>query len=199
VRSCAVSPDGHWVATGNHSNLQGIGATVWEAKSGRLERDFAVGGLCSVGFSSDGHWLATGGGGCRLWKVDTWEEGPTVAPPGEGGAFAFTPDGRVLALDAGLSQVRLVEVDSGAELARLTVPEQTRVAPTCFSPDGAQLVAVGTESQLLYIWDLRALRAELKTLRLDWDRDDYPPAVPAAPSPLRVELDGGTLFPRKAP
>jgi WD40 repeat protein len=198
VRSCAVSPDGRWVATGNHGSLQGIGATVWDAQSGKKAKDFLVGGLCGVGFSPDGRWLATNGGGVRLWKVDTWEEGPPVAQPGEGGAFAFTPDGRVLALSSGLSQVRLVEVDSGAEIARLTVPEQTRLGPECFSPDGTQLVAVGRESQLLYIWDLRALRAELKELDLDWGGDDYPPAA-AAPEPLRVEVDGGTLFPRKMP
>jgi WD40 repeat protein/tRNA A-37 threonylcarbamoyl transferase component Bud32 len=199
VRSCAVSPDGRLVATGNHWNSQGIGATIWDAHSGQAVQDFAVGGACGVGFSPDGRWLATNGGGYRLWRVGTWEEGPRVAPPGEGGSFAFTPDSRVLALDAGFSQVRLVEVDSGTEIARLTVPEQTRVAPQCFSPDGTQLVAVGPESQSLYIWDLRALRAGLRELRLDWDWPDYPPAQPAAPGPLRVELDGGTLFPRNAP
>jgi WD40 repeat protein len=154
-----------------------------------------------VGFSpNDGRWLLTNGGGFRLWKVNTWEEGPRIAQPDDtGGGFVFAPDGRVLALAGGFSELRLVDVDSGTELARLTVPEQTRVGPACFSPDGAQLVAVGSESQLLYIWDLRALRAELKKLDLDWDGDDYPPAPPAAAGPLRVEVDGGTLFPRKAP
>jgi WD40 repeat protein len=199
VRSCAVSPDRLWVATGTWSETA-IGATVWDAKTGQAVKDFPVDGHCNgLGFSPDGRWLATGGGGCRLWKVGTWEEGPRVARPGERGGFAFTPDGRVLALEAGFSQVRLVEVDSGAELARLTVPEQTRVAPTCFSPDGAQLVVVGTESQLLYIWDLRALRAELKELDLDWERPDYPLPPRADSKPLRVEVDGGTLFSRKAP
>jgi WD40 repeat protein len=188
VRSCAVSPDGRWVATGHHSNRQGIGATVWDAQSGQAVKDFSLAAGCGVVFSPDGRWLLTNGGGCRLWKVDTWEEGPRVAPPGEGGGVAFTPDGGVLALEAGLSQVRLVEVDSGAEIARLTVPEQTRVGPACFAPDGAQLVAVGTDSNLLYIWDLRALRAELKKLDLDWDGDDYPPLANPAPEPLRVEV-----------
>jgi WD40 repeat protein len=197
VRSCAVSPDGRWVATGHHDNRQGIGATVWDAQSGRAVKDFPVGGLCQVGFSLDGRWLLSTGGGFRLWKVGSWEEGPSLAQPNSG--FAFTPDSRVLALAGGFSQLRLVEVDSGAEIARLTVPEQTRVGPLCFSPDGTQLVATGTESQLLYIWDLRALRAELKELGLDWDRPDYPPAAPATPGPLQVEVDGGTLFSQKAP
>jgi WD40 repeat protein len=196
VRNCAVSPDGRWVATGNHWNHQGVGATVWDAHSGEEVKDFSVGGECGVGFSPDGKWLLTGGGGIRLWKVGTWEEGPRVAQPGEGGGFAFSPDGRVLALSGGFSQVRLVDPHSGAEIARLTVPEQTRVGPQCFSPDGAQLVAVGPESQLLYIWDLRALRAALKELGLDWDWPDYPPSPPADATPLRVEVDGGAFFTR---
>jgi WD40 repeat protein len=189
TRSCAVSPDRRWVATGNHSNLQGIGATVWDAKNGKKVKDFLVGGLCAVGFSPYGRWLITNGGGFRLWKVDTWQEGPPIAQADDtGGGFSFAPDGRMLALSGSFSQVRLVNPHTGAEIARLTVPEQTRVSPQCFSPDGAQLVAVGTESDLLYIWDLRALRAELKELRLDWHAPPYPKADPAAPAPLEVRV-----------
>jgi WD40 repeat protein/tRNA A-37 threonylcarbamoyl transferase component Bud32 len=201
VRHCAVSPDGRWVVTGHHSNRQGIGATVWEAESGRPVKDFPVADLCAAGFSPYGRWLLTTGGGFRLWKVETWEEGPPIAPSDDtpGSGFAFAPDSRVLALAGGFSQLRLIEVDSGAEIARLTVPEQTRVGPSCFSPDGTQLVAAGSESQLLYLWDLRALRADLKELGLDWGRPDYPPAAPAAPGPLQVAVDGGTLFNQKAP
>jgi WD40 repeat protein/predicted Ser/Thr protein kinase len=198
VRNCAVSPNGRLVATGNHSSLQGVGATVWDARDGKRIKDFSTGSGCAVGFSVDGGWLLTTAGGARLWKVDTWEEGPPLAPD-TGGRFAFAPLGRVLALTGPFSKVSLVDPHSGAEIARLTVPEQTRVEPLCFSPDGAQLVAVGPESQLLYIWDLRALRAELKKLGLDWDRPDYPPAPPASAGPLRVEVDAGTLFPRRPP
>jgi WD40 repeat protein len=198
VRNCAVSPDGRWVATGNHSG----GATVWDAQSGRSVKDLPVSDLCAVDFShKDGRWLLTTGGGFRLWEVGTWQEGPVIACPDDrpSAGFAFAPDGSVVALSGSFGQVRLVDLHSGAEICRLTAPEQTELAPQCFSPDGAQLVAIGNESHLLYIWDLRALRAELKKLDLDWGGEDYPPAAPAAPGPLRVEVDGGTLFPRKAP
>jgi WD40 repeat protein len=189
VRRCAVSPDGRWVATGNWTDTRGVGATVWDSKSRRAVKDFPVGGLCQVGFSPDGRWLLTTGGRYRLWKVDTWEEGPSLPQPDTRGpaGFAFAPDSRTLALFGGSSQVWLANADSGAEIARLTVPEQTNVTPQCFSPDGSQLVAIGHESNLLYIWDLRALRAELKELGLDWDGDDYPPPSPPS-EPLRVEV-----------
>jgi WD40 repeat protein len=199
VRFCAVSPDGRWVATGNHWNSRGIGATVWDARSGQAEHDFPVlGEPCPVGFSLDGRWLLTTGSRFRLWKVGTWEEGPPLTQPDSiNGAFAFSPDRRTLALGGGFSQVWLVDVNSGAEIARLTVPDQAPVGPQCFSPDGSQLVAIGVD--LLYIWDLRALRAELKELDLDWDRPDYPPA-PAAPTrPLQVQVDGGAFYVRREP
>jgi hypothetical protein len=78
----------------------------------------------------------------------------------------------------------LADAGSGAEIARLTVPEQTLVQPQCFSPDGSQLVAIGAGSNLLYIRDLRALRVELKELGLDWD----------APPPGRIQasLEGNS-------
>src|SRR5262249_18353633 len=154
--------------TGNHNNFQGIGATVWDAHTGQAEHDFPVGGVCSVGFSPDGKWLLTNGGAFPLWKVGTWEEGAPPAPAHVGAGFAFAPGGRMLALSKGLSQVSLVDVNSGAEIARLKVPEPIGVVPQCFSPDGSQLVAVEGASNLLYIWDLRALRAQLKKLELDW-------------------------------
>jgi WD40 repeat protein len=190
VRRCAVSPDGRWVATGNHWNTEGAGATVWDTDHGQPARDFPAGGLCQVGFSPDCRWLLTTGGRYQMWKVATWEEGPPLPQPENTGpaGFAFAPDGRTLALVGASSQVWLVDADSGAEIARLTVPEQTRVAPQCFSPDGSQLVALGHESNLLYIWDLRALRAGLKELELDWDQPDYAPAVQAAPAPLEVTV-----------
>src|SRR5262249_21863680 len=130
VRSCAVSPDGDWVATGSHWNTLGQGVTVFDARSGRDVKDFFVGGSCAVGFSPDDRWLLTTGGRFRLWKVGTWEEGPPLAQPETVGVgFAFSPDRRTLALPGGPSQVWLLDVNSGAEIARLTVPEQTRVTP----------------------------------------------------------------------
>ena len=94
ARYVSVSPDGRWVATGSHENG---GAKLWDAATGRLVMDlmpptpFAV----RVGFSPDGKWLAIRGEVCRLWAVDSWEEGPSLGEARMG--FAFSPDGRLLA------------------------------------------------------------------------------------------------------
>jgi WD40 repeat protein len=119
VRHCAVSPDGRWVATGSHSNTDGFGAKVWEAATGRLVKALPVPGLCSVFFSPDGRWLLTNAGGCRLWNVGIWTEGPTVGGPNA----CFSSDSRLLAVEDTPGAIRLVSTDNGKLVVRLESPQ----------------------------------------------------------------------------
>jgi serine/threonine protein kinase/WD40 repeat protein len=194
VRACAVSPDGRWVATSNHSALQGIGVTIWDAQTGKAVKELFNDPRSWMAFSPDGNWLLTSGGGYRLWQVGTWEKGPPIEKDDHSadlGHAAFTADSKMMALPGEQGQVRLVEVSTGAEIARLTVPEQNFLLPQCFSRDGTQLVAIGI-NRLMYIWDLRLLRSELVELGLDWEWPEFLPELPALP-PLRVEVDLGFL------
>jgi serine/threonine protein kinase/WD40 repeat protein len=186
VRCCAVSPDGHWVATGSHGNTDGLGAKVWDAATGELAKEFRVPGGCTVTFSPDGRWLLTTSDGCRLWEVGSWKEGPKVG----GGNGCFSPDGRLLAVEASAGAIRLVRPESGRELARLEAPEQTPLMPRCFTPDGTRLIAVGVDTQALHVWDLRRIRKELVRLGLDWDAPPYPEAPEEVPGPLEVKVVG---------
>jgi serine/threonine protein kinase/WD40 repeat protein/tetratricopeptide (TPR) repeat protein len=196
VRYCAVSPDGHWVATGSHGTSDGLGAKVWDAATGELAKEFRVPGLCGVTFSPDGRWLLTTSGGCRLWEVGSWKEGPKVG----GASGSFSPDGWLLAVEDSAGAIRLVRPESGGELARLEAPEQTRLTPCCFTPDGTRLIAVGTDTRALHVWDLRRIRNELARLGLDWDAPPYPPAVhPEDPPPLEVTVDLELLLPQEPP
>jgi WD40 repeat protein/tetratricopeptide (TPR) repeat protein len=191
VRSCAVSPDGRWVATGSHHTTDRSGAKVWEAATGKLVKELPVPGLCAVAFSPDGRWLVTTGGGCRLWEVGSWNEWWKV-----GGTYGcFSPDGQLLAVDDTPGAIRLVRPEDRAEVTRLEAPEQTRLLPGCFTPDGTRLIAVGGETQALHVWDLRAIRARLAELNLDWDLPPYPPAAQKKVSPpLTVSVDHGNLL-----
>jgi serine/threonine protein kinase/WD40 repeat protein len=190
VRCCAVSPDGQWVATCSHSLHEGAGAKVWDASNGKHLKNLPVGGGGVVQFSPDGKWLLTTSGGPRLWKVGTWEEGPKLGGTPFNAWGAFSRDGKLLALGDEPGVVRLVVTHTGVELARLTAPEQTRLRPCCFTPDGTQLITLGIETTALHIFDLRAIRAGLAELDLDWDAPPFPPAAAAPlPAPLSIHFE----------
>jgi WD40 repeat protein len=190
VRNCAISPDGRWVATGSHSALHGKGARVWDAWRGTLLKEFPVPGLCQVVFSPDGRWLVTSGGGCRFWEAGAWREGPT---PG-GRAPLFSPDSKLLAVSEDPDAIRLVETDQTSLVARLVSPDHARLSSCCFTPDGTQLIVRSERSQVLYAFDLRALREGLAELGLGGQFPAYKPRKSAAAHrPLRVTLDTGTL------
>jgi hypothetical protein len=128
--------------------------------------------------------LLTTGGGCRLWEAGSWKVGSKV-----GGATGwFSPNGRLLAVEDSTGAIRLVHSESGAELARLEAPEQTRLAPVCFIPDGTRQIAVGIDTQPLRIWDLAALHRGLVDIGLGWEAlPELARAEPAvAPVPLTI-------------
>jgi WD40 repeat protein len=167
VRYIAVSPDGRWVATGSHDG--GVKVNVWNAHSGKLERELPVDGISKVSFSPNGNWLVTTGGGLRLWAVDTWQAGPFIGDGGVNSGHAFSTDSNLLAVETGNGVIRLVDPDTGREYARLEDPNQDRASFMCFSPDGSQLVTTNHDSQSIHVWDLSVIRAELAKMGLDWD------------------------------
>jgi len=185
ARYIAVSPDGRLVATGSHN---GAKVKVWQTQEdGKLEKELPVGVGSEVGFSPDGQWLAATGDDLRLWAVADWRQEGEIG----GGAFAFSPDGKVLAVETKYGNVRLVDPSSGREYARLEDPNQARAVPR-FSLDGSRLILTGIEGHAVRVWDLRALREELAKLDLDWDVLAYPPADPRADQkPLQVQVDLG--------
>jgi WD40 repeat protein len=189
VRYCDVSSDGQWVVTGSH-NSQSVFVKVWDGRTGKHVKDLPVHGHGGGRFSSDGRWLATNGGGCRLWAVGSWQEGPKFS----GEYFAFTADSSVLAVEDGFGVVHLYEPNTGREHARLEVGSQARSLPWCFTPDGAHLIASNSRDETIQIWNLAAIRTQLAELGLDWDSKSIPPApVAGYVPPLQVEVDKGEL------
>ena len=55
--------------------------------------------------------------------------------------------------------------------------------------DSARLITVSNGKEGgIHVWDLRAIRRQLKALDLDWDAPEYPPEPPPAQTPLRLEV-----------
>jgi WD40 repeat protein len=193
-RSIDISPDGRWVATGSH---WGTKVNISDARTAELIHELPIDESSRVRFSPDNRWLATSGGGCRLWAVDSWREGPFLG----GNNVAFSPslgDSRseIVALETGQGTIRLVDVDAAREYARLDDGSQARADRGCFTPDGAELVLTG-ESAAIQVWDLRRIRDELARLGLDWELSAYPPNKPRAPAVLQVQIELGDALSRK--
>ena len=192
VRFAAVSPDGRWVATCSYfTNGRSKSTRIWDANTGRQVHELPLEGATRARFSPDGRWLATcHGSDTQLWEVGTWQPGRRFE-----GTPAFSPDSRLVALSAALGTVRLVETDTGQEVARLTSPEPTLFEPCCFSPDGTRLIVTDSDEKTIHLWDLRAIRQGLKAMDLDWDWPKFRPADPKVKTAAwtKVQVVAGEL------
>src|SRR5439155_21456951 len=73
-------------------------------------------------------------------------------------ALAWSPDGRLLASPSASEPIRIWDLATGAELARLPGHEGWTNALT-FSPDGRVLASGGADTTVL-LWDIATLRRE---------------------------------------
>jgi WD40 repeat protein len=126
----------------------------------------------------------------RVYDTTTWDllhRVPRANAAGVG-PVAFSGDGSALAVVVSAGSVGLFDADCEHERALLPVSRHDPVAGLRFSRDGAWL-AIGTESGLIHLWDLRRVRDRLRRLGLDWE-----PPLPAADAqddlpPLKVEVE----------
>jgi hypothetical protein len=111
------------------------------------------------------------------------------------GHVAFTADGKLMALEMAPGLIHLKEITSGRTVAKLEDPSGDVSTWLGFTPDGTQLVAVAMYAGAIHRWDLRAIRARLKTMNLDWDWPEFA-TLPVETSlstnhrPLRVQIVG---------
>ncbi len=103
------------------------------------------------------------------------------------GRAAFSPDGSQIAVHDG-EAIHLLRTDGLQTLARLQNPDAesySRAGPEAttalaYSADQRFLASgTGGEQELLYVWDLAAVRQQLATVELDWDATP----LSASPSP----------------
>jgi serine/threonine protein kinase/WD40 repeat protein len=166
--------DGRWWAVGTQDG--GGGVSILEARSGKRVKELVIGDA-QPAFSPDGRWLITTTGRitspegeCRLWRTDTWEpvrKQPLHRSSSSPAPAVVSPDGTMVAVAYGMSQIRLLHLQTLEEIATLTPPEPALIAELQFAPDGRQLFATGGKT--VHAWDLHALRRGLRGIGLDWE------------------------------
>lgn len=180
VWALAFSPDGKTIAT---SDLKKV-VYLWDAKTGKdrgtLTHPTTTRRVC---FSADGKTVATTAEDkvIRLWDVATGKETESLKTGGFGAnRVAFSPDGKVLAFDEGIS-VKLWNIGS-EESARAQVHGNSVLA-LAFAPDGKTLASSGYDADLK-LWAV----APPKEKRL------IEKAHPGAVLWVRFSADGKTLY-----
>ena len=110
-------------------------------------------------------------------------------------ATAFTPDGKAIAVAHNRTDIRLIAMPSGRELATFATARPSELAGMQgiqFSKDGRSMIAARQDGQVV-AWDLPVIRAELARIGLDWDGPQPPvaftgfgtaPAEASAPAAL---------------
>jgi WD40 repeat protein/3',5'-cyclic AMP phosphodiesterase CpdA len=148
----AFSPDGKLLASGgsdDHVRLWDVvsGAPVAELSEHRAR-------VRQVAFSPDGRFLASVGGDSkgRIWT----DRGTPVQliPDLEGAtpAIAFSAEGGLVAAAGGDGSLRLLDLDTGAELPPLSGRERPGAPSIAFAPDG-RLRSCDVRSGTIQLWD----------------------------------------------
>jgi WD40 repeat protein len=186
----ALSGDGRWAASsGWHSDR----VRLWDVGTGQVVREWVVGKQTSVFFTPDSRALVISRGDeFSFWDVETLQ--PILRLPRDVAQFpghvAFSPDGKLMAVEMVPAVIHLKEAATGRTVARLEDPHGDRASWQGFTPDGTQLVVVARHNFAIHVWDLRAIRTRLRDMNLDWDRPEFPPAAAENPAaePVTIEV-----------
>jgi WD40 repeat protein len=153
VRVSAVSPSGDIVA----ATCSDGKARVWDL-SGKLRREIEFTGdwPVSLGFNFDGTRLAIGNhlGGVKVLDIRSGEPIFEFAESADVYNLAVSPDGGLIAAQAGTGAVEVRDIANKKFLVSLPAPYDT-VTALAFSPDGRWLAIAGGDTSIR-IYDARS-------------------------------------------
>ncbi len=168
------SPRWHGIRTGSSSRrapLTAWAGNIWNARDGTLLCHLLENDNARLALSPDGATLATATAGeLVLWNTAAWQprwRTKTGAVDAVPVPAAFSPDGTLLAVALTRQEIQLLDPHTGNPLATLTAPLPLNLVTLRFSADGRHLAAQ-TLGPVIHLWDLHALRRELRALGLDW-------------------------------
>ncbi len=162
----SLSADGRWAATWGWHTPQ---VKIWDAHSGAFVKELAIGRQNAAFFSTDSRTLVTSlGREYRFWEIASWKPFRELQweIPSYPGWVAFSPDGRLMALELSPAVVHLLDAATGEKVAKLEDPGADRARWLRFTADGGCLVAIAPYSRAIHIWDLRQIAGELESVGL---------------------------------
>jgi WD40 repeat protein len=176
VAFAALSRDGNRLATsGWHSHR----VKLWDGQSGELLGDLDTRSHQRIFFTPDGReFLIAGEKEFTFHDVKTLEVSRRMPrEPGlHPGHVAFSADGKLMAMEVATGLIQLTETTSGRVVARLEDPRGDLATWMSFTRDGTQLIVAARYAGAIHRWDLRAIRARLKPMKLDWDWPEFAPS-----------------------
>src|SRR5262249_1998124 len=134
----ALSADGRWAAS---SGWYSDRVRLWNVPTGQMVHEWVVGKRTLVFFTPDsGTLIISREDEFSLWDVETLQamrrlhRDVTQYP----GWVAFSPDGRLMALEMAPAVLHLKDLASGRTVAKLEDPFGDRATWQAFTPDGTQ-------------------------------------------------------------
>lgn len=167
ITSCAVSPSGDFVVTGD----QGGVLSTWDSRNGTLigqhqAHDGAV-TVCRLGPGGD-FVVSAATGSVRAWDLPNWKQRFELESGGsEVLGCAVSPDGQFVAFggkfwtEGGAPSLKIVDALTGEERAVLEGHGGTQIDDCVVSPDGDFVVSAGND-RILHVWDARTAGNETR-------------------------------------
>ena len=171
IEILAISPDGHWLATGSEDET----VKIWDLQATNpadnlLTLPSEVGEIKTLAFSPDGQWLAAAGGdrAAQLWDVNNLTASAILLDNHDSiiTSLAFSldtlrPGSRWLATGSVDQTARLWDLKSADPSANPSVLDGPtgELTTLAYSPDGKWLAA-GSIDQNAYLWEVKNPQSE---------------------------------------